>query len=372
MSEQTQIAVVELPQELEQLKSTAVGLPVDKADRIIMSFAPSMTKLTELSMEMEKVNFESPSDLDAEIARKIRLKMVPERTGAGKKKDELKEDMKREDKLIMACCNLVVSAYEMKEKKLKEVEDFRAREAERLRLLKVEERKALIEPYSAAFDANMLGAMTDEVFANYLTGVKANYEAQKEAERKAEEDRIAREKAEQEERERIAAENKRLKEEAEAKEKALAEERAKADAERKAAELKAQQEREAAEALLRAEQEKARKEREAAELKAKQERDALEAKLAAERAERARIEAEQHAAAVAAQRAKEAEEKARKLAEKKAAAAPDKTKLEGMLNQVNMIPFPEMKTDDGQESIAAIRIAFNALVNEIKKQISEL
>ena len=84
--------------------------------------------------------------------------------------------------------------------------------------------------------------MDGEVYKNYLIGVKAAHSAKLEAEKKAEEERIAKEKAEEEARLAMIAENERLKKEAEAKAKAdkiEADKRAKIEAERLVKEAKA-------------------------------------------------------------------------------------------------------------------------------------
>lgn len=402
MSDTKELAVVELPKELAELKNSVTGLSVDKADKILMAFAPSMTRLTELSQEMEKINFTTPTDFDAEVAGSLRKKLVKVRTGAADEKDSQKELIKIEDKLIMSSFNLIKSACELKENRLREVEEFQKREQERLMLIKQEERSALLKPYNQAFDKVMIGAMSEEVFSNYLAGVKASHEAKIEAERKAEEQRLEQERITNLHNQRKealihvwgflsvdqrtmnfgilsgedftqllhGAEEKKVVDEKEReKERAEAERLRK---ENEAAQAKAKAEREEAEAKLRAEQEKARKEKEAAELKAKQEREALEAQLAKERAEKARIEAEQKAKAEAEQKQKEAEEKALKLAEKKAANAPDKEKLEAYRLSVLALSIPKTKTEAGKSAIYHISIAQNNLLSVIDEQISEL
>lgn len=402
MSENKELAVVELPKELAELKNSVTGLSVDKADKILMAFAPSMTRLTELSQEMEKINFTTPTDFDAEVAGSLRKKLVKVRTGAADEKDSQKELIKIEDKLIMSSFNLIKSACVLKENRLREVEEFQKREQERLMLIKQEERSALLDPYNQAFDKVMIGAMSEEVFSNYLAGVKASHEAKLEAERKAEEQRLEQERITNLHNQRKealihvwgflsadqrimnfgilssedfnqllgAAEERRMADE-------LQREKERAEAERlrkenEAAQAKAKAEREEAEAKLRAEQEKARKEKEAAELKAKQEREALEAKLAAERAEKARLELEARQKEIDAQKAKEAEEKARKLAEKKAANAPDKKKLEVFLSEMCAVKVPEMKTEEGKAAREEIDYALTNLRMTIEKRISEL
>ncbi len=99
-----------------------------------------------------------------------------------------------------------------------------------------------------------------------------------EIEKRIEDERIAKEKADAEEREKIRQENERLKKEAEEKEKALQAERKKVEAEKQEAERKAKES-----------QEKLRKE---AEEKAKKIRKENDAKLLKEKLERERIESE--------------------------------------------------------------------------------
>lgn len=411
--ENTQVAVIELPKELAELKSTAVGISVDRADQILIGFSPYMTRLTELSAEMDKINFETPSDFDAEMAESLRKKLVKVRTGSDEEKDKQKELIRIEDKLIQSSFNLIKSACELKENRLKEAAQFRQRELERLQAIKLEERKALLEPFNAAFDPITLGAMSDDVFANYLTGVKTNYVAQKLAEAKAEEQRIEQERIVQLHNTRKEAlvhvwgflsvdqrtmnfgilssedftqllssseANKMADELAREKERAEA---ARLKKEREEIEAKAKQEREAAEKLLREQQEKAQKEKEAAELKAKKDREALEqemkkkqqesdAKLAMERAERARIEREAKEKEELAQKQKDAEEKARKLAEKKAKAAPDKEKIEIILAEVNALSNPVMKSDEGKNAMWNITQALNLFKQAIQMEISKL
>jgi len=368
MSDNKELATIELPKELAELKNTATGLSVDKADKILMAFAPHMTRLTELSIEMDKINFDTPTDFDAEMADSLRKKLVKVRTASADEKDLQKEVMKIEDKLIMSSYNLLKSTCELKENRLRDVAEFRKRELERLHALKLEERKALLEPFNAAYDPITLGAWSDEIFANYLAGAKATYEAQKAAEAKAEEDRREQERIKNRHEKRkeqmipvwnlvgedvrvmnlgllsdedyehilnVATDRKIADEQAREKERAEAERLRK---EREVLEAKLAAEREAAEKKLRDEQEKARKEKEAAELKAKKDREALEEqmkeerriadqKLAAANAEAARIERERKEKELAEQKKKEAEEKALKIAEAKAAKAPKKQKL---------------------------------------------
>jgi len=134
-----------------------------------------------------------------------------------------------------------------------------------------------------SFVPGNLGELTDEVYANYLLGVKTAFETKKAAEKaakEAEEKRLADEKAEQE---RIRIENEQLKKASEKREAEIAKERAKAEQERKDREANEKAEREAHEKALAAEREKAAEAQRQLEAKAEQERKA--AQEAVEKAE---------------------------------------------------------------------------------------
>lgn len=168
----------------------------------------------------------------------------------------------------------------MEEQLLKGEKHFEIIEAERKAKLKIDREKVL-EKYEIETEHLQLGEMADEAWNKYFNGVKLEYEQRIIAEKKAEEERVAKEKAERAEQERIRKENETLKKEAEEKEKLMQSERKKAEAERKAIEEKAQKEREASAA-------KARKEAE--------ERAKVEAELQARKEAEAKAEAEKQAA----------------------------------------------------------------------------
>lgn len=130
-----------------------------------------------------------------------------------------------------------------------------------------------------------------------------------EIEKRIEEERIAKEKAEAEERERIRIENERLKKEAEEREKKALEERKKQEAILAKERAKAEAERKKQEAIFQAEREKAESERRAVQEKARKEREAQEKKIANERA---KAEEEKRKAAEQAQKKLKAEQEEKK------------------------------------------------------------
>lgn len=161
---------------------------------------------------------------EMDMARTGRLFLREKRISIERTRKQLKEQALREGKAIDGIANVLKALIVPIEEYLKEQEDFvkiqKEREAEQIRL---------------------------------------------EAEQKAEEERIAKEKAEAEERERIRAENERLRKEAEETEKQLAKEREALEAERK---KKAEEQ--------RVYEEKLRKEREEHEMKLRKEQEAAE------------------------------------------------------------------------------------------------
>lgn len=247
------------------------------------------------------------------------------------------------------------------EKTLQDAEDT-AERAEVARKDALESgRKAALAPYVQDVSLYAVREMGEPAFSALLTGVRVAKEQAEAAIAKAEADRIAKEKQDAAERERIRQENEKLRQEAiareaaakaerEAAEKQLAAERAeasrlaaeakaKADAEARAAQAKAQQERAEAEA-------KAKAEREKIEAAARSEKAAADALAAKERAAREKVEAELKAR-------KEAESKrlaAEKEAARKAANAGDAEKLIACASAIDRAT-PSLKDDKLQERI---------------------
>lgn len=308
------------------------GLEVDQVSTIEQAFLPKIQEREGLSVIYEQL---IQSELTPELAKQakdIRLKLVKVRTGIADIHKTQKAYFLAAGRFVDAWKNKETLPVEQMEEKLFEIEDYFPRlERERIEKLNAE-RTELVRQYTD-FPANGLGVMTDEVFNAYFTGCKVAYDAKIEAEKKAEEERLAAIESERIERERIKTENERLKAEAEQREKEIAAEREKAESERKEIEEKARKEREELEAekqrLLKIEREKAEK---------------LEAELKAKRD-----------AEIAEQQQKEAEEKARIKAEKEAAKAPRKEKLTKWVESFEISKF---ENDELAEEINAKFMAF--------------
>ncbi len=263
------------------------------------------------------------------------------------------------------------------EEKLEEAEKWeQIQEEKRIDALKAE-RETTLQQYEVDCSLIQVGQMTEDVWNNYLSGVKLNYENKKEEERKAQElaaevarlDNLERERVLEiapyaqfvdgypelrtmndaayaelirgcqqakidydEEQARVREENERLKKEAEEKEAALLAERAKADAESK----------------------KAKEESDKAIKEAKDKADALAAEL------KAKADAEEE------ERKKEA------AALKKAQAAPDKTKLSELSKQIRDMQFPDMKTNEAKLLLSNVRALLAKTADYINEKSSAL
>lgn len=359
------------------------GLEVEKQNEIGSTLGRFFEKASEWSGKIDSIVVTDPTDtITMNMAREGRLGLRSMRLEAEKLVKEKRQSVQSamsaftlEDKLWLKAGQMMELTFKHLEGKLEDQEKFAERfEADRRAKLKAD-RLAILAPLGY-FDGNGLDTMTDVAFDALLGGLKAQIEAKEAAERQAEAERIAKEKAEREERERIAAENARLKAEAEAKEKELAAERERAEAARQRAEnerleaaAKANRERLEAEAKAKAERDaieaQAAKERAeaAAKLKAEQDRiaeleRAAKAKEASELAEKARIEAQRIA-----------DEKAAKAAAEKAAKAPKKEKLTKWIDGLELSAPAEFADD---LIVGGILQKFDAFKNWAKTQVDAL
>lgn len=276
------------------VKPEDYDLDEKRAAEIQASFGPMIVERKLLAKEYEIVR-KLPVDADVcERAGTLRKAFVKVRTGIAAIHKTQKQFFWQAGRFVDAWKNAATLPVSQMEEKLSEIEKH-FENAELLRIDKI--RNARAEELWKYPDANGeihvpegLGVMEDAVWENYIAGVRAAYQQRKEAERKAEKDRIAKEKKEAEERERVRVENEQLKKEAEAarkkeeaaeaKRKSEAKERERLEKARLASEAKARKKIEAA----------AAKERETAEAKLESERIAATAKLVAERTERERLE----------------------------------------------------------------------------------
>lgn len=259
-------------------------------------------------------------DLIAE-ARKVRLELKRGRTAIEAKRLDLKKDLTLRSKAIDGMANVLKEIIIPVEQHLEAQEKFaEVQEEKRLNDLKVA-REAELGKYLADVSFYDLKSMSEQGFQQLLDYSRIAYENRIAAEKKAEADRTAKEEADAAERERVIAENDRLK--------------------AKNAE---------AEAKLKKEQEA----KEKAEAETKRLQDEQDRK---DRAERER---------------KEAQAKADKLAADRARRAPDKVKLETFAAALSAIPAPEAKSEEAQAIVGEAIKKLSAVVTFIKQSAAKL
>jgi hypothetical protein len=356
--ENNQLQVIELPTELMELKKSTELKTAINVDDILFQFAPFFKQISEVKKDIEKVNFENPTELDMSIADTIRKKLVKIRTASEREKTEMNKDYILVQKIVTGANNMVSSICKLDENKLDEVAKFlQIKEAKRLAEL-LEERTQILSEYGFTKD-DCLGMekLNNEMWDTFLLGVKKNHADKIEAEKLAEEKRLESIRLEAEEKEKQRLEMERLRKENEEKELQLKAEKKRA--EKEAAELKAKADAELAEQKRLADIE-AKKQ---AEIIAKQKAEAdklaaeLKAKADAELKEKQRIEAEN---------------RAKIEAKKKAAKAPDKQKL---TQWVDSFVFPHCLPLESLESNEVAKLIIekrNGFINWATEQINSL
>jgi len=310
--------------ENEELK----GIDESKAAQIKATFEPMVTMLESFEDSFNNVIALEMSPEKCVLAKRLRLDISKIRVSADKERKILKEEYLRGGNAVQGVYNILKFAVTDKEETLKDIEShYEKIEVEKKAKLQLD-RQVELAKYDVDGEFVDLGNMPDEVWKNYLAGVKNNFETIKEAERKAEADRIEAEKKDAEERETMRLDNERLKVEADKAEKKRISEQKKLDAERKRQDEKLRLEREKAEAEKRIQDEIIRKERE--------EKEKLQQDIADKEAERLRLEK------VKSDRAK--------AAQVKTANAPDKEKLDKLVSYMEEIG-KGLKNDDAKDIV---------------------
>jgi hypothetical protein len=381
--------------ELVVIDPKEYGLDELKAERVKAVFMPMIEKMKELEIKYREIIALPVEKETCKKAKELRLQYVRVRTGTEKIHKDAKAAVLAEGKFIDGWKNTQLHLSEGIEAKLQAIETHYERiEAEQRANLQ-KERVEAYRPYSPFPEGTPdpdFSNMPAEIWNNFLTGAKKTYEDKLAATKKAEDDRIAKEKAEaearaaaikadEEERERIRLENEKLKKEAEEKEKqrqvelkAAATERNRIEIEHQAkleTERKEQAEKLAAERKVQ--EEKRLAEKKIADEKLAAEQKAAQVKLDAERKEREKVEAELKAKEVEEQKRIAEIEKIKKekeAADKKALNAPDKEKLLTFSKGLLAVKIPEISTEH-KEARAILCNAVNILNRVIRELQNE-
>lgn len=301
---------------------------------------------------------------DPKVARETRLAMRRERIDLDKKHAEFKSKTLAWTRAVDGSKKVISDAYDSMESQMEEIEKAEERRIAAEKAARKAERDAALRTAGMADHVLAMmdtGGMTDAGFLALLEQAKA-LQAKKEADAKAaEEARIAREKKEAEER---AEKARKDAEEREARR--LENERLKAEAEKREKEMAAERARLAAE---RAEAEaKAKKEREAIEAKARAEKAAAEKKLREEREAREKLEREQRERVEAERKRKAAEAEAKRLAEQ----APDAEKLEALARELASLQWPTLTSKAGIGCLRRAQESLGLIVQDLQSDAKRL
>ena len=332
-----------------------------KAEEIERLFRPMVERIREIEEQYNAIVNET--EINETVSGKAKLlgkQLAAMRKAAEKAKTAGKKAVLTEGNAIQGAYNIVKYAIESKEKVLKAIaKHAEIIEEERIEKLRAERSLALsrhtdIEPIG-------LGEMDKAVWNAYYKGVELAENQRIAAEKQAEKDRIAKEKAELAERELIRKENERLKKEAAEKEAAFKKEQEKAAEKLKSERIKA-----AKEAAEKEAKEKAERKR-LSDIEAKKQAE-IQAKLETERKAKEKIEAE-----IKRKEAKEAAEKANteRIAKAKA-AAPDKDKLLQLALDLRHFNLPEMATPEAKKILKNISILLDKTVHFTTEQAEKL
>ncbi|MDX9789285.1 MAG: hypothetical protein RBT61_00500 [Candidatus Kapabacteria bacterium] len=173
---------------LVKVNASDYGIESTKAKEIEAMFSPMLEKMKELEAEYNDIVQQPITEQLCAEARLLRLEYVKVRTGTAKIHKEMKDFYLRGGRLVDGWKNAQLAASQEIEAVLAKIErHYEILEQERKEALKAK-REALLQPFTDILPAG-LDTMANDVFENYLTGVKVAHQARIEAEKKAEKER---------------------------------------------------------------------------------------------------------------------------------------------------------------------------------------
>ena len=188
-----------------------------RAEQIKTIFAPMTEMLEGFELAYSEVCDAASLEITEAVtakAKRLRLDIAKVRISAEKIRKEQKEEYLRAGKAVDGVSNILKWAVEEKEQKLKDIEDYFANlELTRKRELQAS-RTEILSAYLQDAEGRNLASMEDDVWEAYIGAKKKEHEDRIAAELQAEQERVAKAKAEADEQVRLQAENARLKIEA--------------------------------------------------------------------------------------------------------------------------------------------------------------
>lgn len=170
------------------------GLSVNTRNSILEAFKPFAMQFDEWEAKANQIQVTDVSQTDLmKAARESRLALVKVRTSADKVRKELKADATQYNKAVQDIYNKLEAKISSIEEHLEKQEKFKELVEAQERQAKIAERMDRVKEFPAV-TSEMVINLSDEMFETFVGGLKA----QKEAAEKAEAERIAQEKREQE------------------------------------------------------------------------------------------------------------------------------------------------------------------------------
>lgn len=250
---------------------------IDENDvkKLVKAFGGPFDEVGEILSKYKEIEVTSEDDKEGMAkARELRLALKKARTTIENSRKDLKADIVKQGRAIDSVARLVKEEIEPAEAYLETQEKFaELKEAERKATLKAERTNKLMA-FTDDISFYNLDEMNDEQFNTLLATLKTQKENEVAEAKKAEEARLAQEKKDAEEREAQRLENERLKKEAEQREAEQAKKDAEARAERERIE------KESAEKLAKERAERQKLEDEKAEREAEEKKKEAEAEKA--------------------------------------------------------------------------------------------
>ncbi len=179
-----------------QINAADYGLEENKAKQISDMFKPMLDAMTSLEGEYNDIVARKPSNETCVEAKALRLRYRDIRTGTAKIHKELKDFYLQGGRFVDGWKNTQLMASQGIEDKLRAIEDHFVN-IEKVRIEKLQaDRAGKLLKFEVEFIPEQLGEMDQSVWDNYLSGVRLNYQAKKDAEKKAEEERLEKERIE--------------------------------------------------------------------------------------------------------------------------------------------------------------------------------
>lgn len=224
-----EIKPMELPSEVAKM---AENVSAEKRNDVQIVLNNVFNGVSTMRNQLDTIVVADVNDkTNMKLANTIRLGVRQIRLDAEKvfdaKRAEVQQEMlsyKTEDSLWLKSKQIMQILTKEIEENARWKEETKERIEAEIKELKIQERINEVSKY-AEINRIEFELMSDDSFDSFLSGLKTTYTSKIEAERKAEQDRIEREKADAEEREQQKLENERLKIEAENREKEIEAER---------------------------------------------------------------------------------------------------------------------------------------------------